>query len=274
MTAEKWHVGPELLARYASGGLDLVVQSDVEVHVARCQDCREIAIAMAPQPVLDEVWQGVVSGTAERRAPMILRLAARLGLPETDVVILRASGALHRPWVLSVSGAFVLAVLGSMLGAGDQRGFYLLMAPLLPALTVAAAYDATDPIRDLGSSTPFSKLRIALLRTALAVSVALPLVLAVGLILSFVGGEAFGWLLPALTLTLITLILLTWWSAPVSAGAVGGAWLTVVAALRAGDHLASAATPAAQLAFATATLLALILLGIRLTMYRAPGGYA
>lgn len=274
MTTEKWHAGPELLGRYASGALDLIAQSDVESHLTRCDECRTVADTFAPRPILDEVWQGVVTGTADVPLPLALRLGARRGLPETDAVILRASGALHRPWLLSVSGALVFAVLGSMLRPGDQEVFYLLMAPLLPALTVAAAYDATDPISDLSASTPFSKIRIALLRTALAVTVALPLVLVVGLVLPFVGTEAFAWLLPALTLTLITLILLTWIRPAVAAAAVGGLWLLVVLVLRSGDRLDAASTPAAQVAFAAAALVALILLGIRLTMNRAPGGYA
>ena len=60
--------------------------------------------------------------------------------------------------------------------------FYAVVAPLLPAMLVAAAYDASDPTRELLDATPFSKLRIALLRTALAVAAALPVVVLMGVL--------------------------------------------------------------------------------------------
>jgi hypothetical protein len=269
-----WHVGPDLLTRYASGSLDLGQQSAVEEHVTRCSACLALASGAAPKRAIDEIWQGVMVSTAAPRLSPVLKLLNRIGLRETDAVILRASNALYRPWLLSLVGAIVFAVAGSVLAEREQRLFYLLIAPLLPALTVAAAYDATDPMREVAVSTPFSKLRIALLRTALAVAVALPVVLAVGLVLPFIGTEAFAWLLPALTLTLLALTLLTWWTAPVAGGAVAGTWLVVVTLLRAADQLASVATPAAQLAFAAAALLTLVLLTVRLTSFHGPGGYA
>lgn len=269
-----WHLGPELLDRYADGNLDLARQSAVETHLLACTECRELTSAKAPQGLLDDIWQGVRIATARPPMPWPLRLLRKLGLPETDAIILRASSSLYRPWLLSLIGAFVIGVGGSMLPAVEQRAFYLLVAPLLPAMTVAASYDATDPIRELAAATPFSKLRIALLRTASAVAVALPVVLLAGLVLPFVGADAFAWLLPSLTLTLLALTLLTWWTAPVTAWVVAILWLTVVGILRSADRLSAVDTPFAQLAFAVAALLALAALAIRLTSHHAPGGYA
>ena len=272
--ATGWHLSPELLGRYAAGTLDLGPQAAVEAHIIVCPDCLGLASAAAPRDTLDQVWQSVVTATARPAMPWPLRLLQRLGLAETDAVILRASSSLYRPWLLSVVGAFVFGVAGSMLPAAEQRAFYLLIAPLLPAITVAAAYDSTDPIRELAVATPYSKLRIALLRTVFAVTVALPVVLVGGLVLPFVGAEAFAWLLPALTLTLLALTLLTWWTATAAAGTVAAVWLLVVGLLRTADQLAAVDTPVAQLAFATAALLALAVLTIRITSYHAPGGYA
>ena len=269
-----WHVGPELLDRYTGGDLDLARQSAVETHLMACADCRQLTSVKAPQDLLTEIWQGVQIATARPRMPWPLRLLRKLGLAETDAVILRASSALYRPWLLSLVGAFVIGVGGNMMPAAEQRVFYLLFAPLLPAITVAATYDTTDPIRELAAATPFSKLRIALLRTASAVAVALPVVLLAGLVLPFVGADAFAWLLPSLTLTLLALTLLTWWTAPVTAWAVAGLWLAVVGILRSMDQLSAVDTPFAQLAFAVAALLALAALAIRLTTHHAPGGYA
>jgi hypothetical protein len=270
----EWHLSPELVGRYAAGALDLGPQAAVEAHIVTCADCLGLTSAAAPADVLQQVWQGVLTQTAAPKLPWLLRLLQRLGLPETDAVILRASSSLYRPWLLSLVGAFVLGVAGSMLPAAEQRAFYLLIAPLLPAITVAAAYDSTDPVRELTASTAFSKLRIALLRTAFAVAVAVPLVLVGGLALPFIGATAFAWLLPALTLTLLALALLTWWNAAAAGGTVAAVWLLVVATLRAADQVSAVDTFFAQLAFAAAALLALAVLTIRLSRYHAPGGYA
>ncbi|WP_405058241.1 zf-HC2 domain-containing protein [Kribbella sp. NBC_01505] len=272
--AGEWHLGPELLGRYAAGTLDLGPQAAVEVHIVGCSDCLALASAIAPKDVLQDVWTGVLIATAAPKTSWLLRVLQRLGLGETDAVILRASSSLYRPWLLSLVGAFVLGVAGTMLPAVEQRAFYLLVAPLLPAIIVAAAYDSTDPIRELAAGTPYSKLRIALLRTAFAVAVALPLVLVGGLVLPFVGADAFTWLLPALTLTLLALALLTWWNAATAGGTVAVIWLLVVATLRAVDQVSAVDTLVAQLAFAAAALLALAVLTVRLSSYHAPGGYA
>lgn len=270
----EWHVADELVAMYVDGALDLAAQSSVETHVTQCEECRVRANDMVPTAELDAIWQQVVVGTAGAELPRPLRLASRLGLREADGVILRASSALHRPWVISVAGALLFAILGTWFTGEDQRLFYLLLAPLLPALTVTSTYDSTDPVRELAASTSYNKLRIALLRTVAAVSVALPLVLVVGLIMPGIGTQAFAWLLPSLALTLLALNLLTWLSASTTAGVIATLWLCFVMALRAGDDIAAAATPQVQLAFAVSALMAAVVLVVRLTSHHAPGGYS
>jgi hypothetical protein len=273
MTTETWHAGPELMARYAAGALDLAAQSAVESHVSRCEECRSSAARAAPTDVLDAVWDSTLAAIAAPPASALARTARRLGVHENDTVILRASTGLHRPWLLALVGTLAFAIVGSMLSPTDQRFLYLMVAPLTPALIVAAAYDATDPVRELVAATPYSKLRIALLRTFVAVLFALPGVLVLGLLLPFVGGEAFAWLLPSLALTLLVLNLLTWLAASVAAGLVAGAWLLFVALLRAEDQLSMASVAVAQLAFAALAIVAFAVLVVRILSFRAPGGF-
>lgn len=270
----EWHVADELVAMYVEGTLDLAAQSSVETHVTQCEACRVRANDLVPVSELDDIWQQVVVGTAAPELPRTLKVAARLGLPDADGVILRASSALHRPWLLSVGGALLFAILGTWFTGEDQRLFYLLLAPLLPALTVTSTYDSTDPVRELTASTSYNKLRIALLRTVAAVSVALPLVLVVGLVLPGVGTQAFAWLLPSLALTLLALNLLTWLTASTTAGVIATLWLCFVMALRTGDAIAAAATPQVQAAFTAAAMVAAGVLVVRLTSHHAPGGYS
>lgn len=267
---EHWHVGEELLLRYAAGSLDLGVQSAIETHVTACAECRAACTTLAPEPALDRVWRGVVGATGEPRLSVPLRLLTRMGLHGSDAVILRASSNLHRPLVFSLAGAFVFGLVASLLPSHRQVLLFLLVAPLLPVLFVAAAYDATDPMRELAATTSFNKLRIALLRSAAALGLALPIALALGLALPGVGTGAFLWLLPSLLLTVVALNLLTWFSAPITAGAVAGGWLCVVVLLRSSDPLSFAANSIAQTGFAVATLLGLGLLAVRLLSLPTP----
>ena len=68
------------------------------------------------------------------------------------------------------------------------------VAPLLPAVRGAGAYDASDPMRELVASTPFAKLSIALLRTGLAVGAALPMMVLMSAVVPELSGQRRAWL--------------------------------------------------------------------------------
>jgi hypothetical protein len=116
---------------------------------------------------------------------------------------------------------------------------------MLPALLVAGAYDSTDPIRELADATPYSRLRVALLRTLVAVLGAVPLVVVMGLVPN-IGISVVAWLLPALAIACVLLVLLTRVSAAISVSAVATVWVLGVAALRAGDQLDQVTAPLGQ----------------------------
>ena len=118
------------------------------------------------------------------------------GLPDDDAVVVRASTALYLPWVISVCAALVCAVLAAVLPEPHGTSSFLVLAPLIPVLAVAAAYDTTDPLREVVGPTPLSKLRIALLRASVALAAAVPVTLGLGLLVPGFGGLAFAWLLP------------------------------------------------------------------------------
>jgi hypothetical protein len=122
---------------------------------------------------------------------------------------------------------------------------WLAIAPLLPAVLVAGAYDSTDPLRELTGATPSGKLRVALLRTVVAVLGALPLVLLMTLVPD-IDVSVSAWLLPALAISLVLLVLLTRLAAVVSVGTVSFGGLAVVAALTAGDRADDVGTPLGQ----------------------------
>ena len=149
---------------------------------------------------------------------------------------------------------------------------------IVPALAVAVAYDATDPVRELTASTPASKLRVALLRAATALAVALPVTVAVGLVVPGLEQLAFVWLLPSLALTSIVLVLLTWLTAWAASTATVAGWVLTAVVLSWDGGAAGAAVDlasgAAQVACAVLAALFVLLLVLRTSTSRLLGGYS
>jgi hypothetical protein len=275
MTTGTWHVGPALLERYADGGLDPSAQASVETHLAACAQCQHDASNLIDSPELDAIWNEVVTEIVQPPMPAGLRLLNRLGLPDADAVVLRASSeGLYRPWIVSVVGAAIFGLLANMLDARIQLVSIMLLAPLLPVLAVTIAYDTTDPMRELAVATPLSKLRIALLRAGAAAGVAIPLTLAVSLTIPGIADHAFVWLLPALMLTIVAVTLLTWCTAKVTGGVIATTWVAFIIAIRADDSLGAITSPQGQLAFVVVAVAAVGVLVVRITSPRSFGGYA
>jgi hypothetical protein len=271
-----WHAGPGLLSSYADGTLGRAGQAAVETHLTGCAACRAEANRMLAADALEPVWNGIAGAISAPQLPLPLRVLGRLGARHTDLVVLRASSAIYISWALAVAGALVFVAVSGSLSTVEQQVFYAVVAPLLPAALVAAAYDASDPTRELLAATPFSKLRVALLRTTLAVVVALPIVLLMGLLVPGLAGQQGGWLLPSLALTVTALVLLTWFTAPVTVGVLVACWVLVVAAWAANSSLDTVTTVGVQSAFVALGLVAAFTLVWRLTDARLtairPGG--
>lgn len=271
-----WHAGQELLGHYSDGTLGRAGQAAVETHLTSCAECRAEATRLVADEALQPVWAGISTAISAPRLPLPLRLLGRLGVRHTDLVVLRASSAVYASWALAVAGALVFVAISGSMSTVQQQVFYALVAPLLPAMLVAAAYDASDPTRELLASTPFSKLRVALLRTALAVAAALPVVVVMGLLVPGLESQRAAWLVPSLTLTVIALVLLTWLTAPGAVGVLVTAWVVVVAAWTTGASLDSVTSVGVQSSFAAVAFLAAALLVWRLADARLlairPGG--
>jgi hypothetical protein len=176
------------------------------------------------------------------------------------------------PWAVAVGAAFVCAILAGFAPTRYQDVWFLLLAPMIPVLAVVAAYDATDPLREVAAAAPYSKLRMALLRTAFALAVALPVTAAIGLLLPGLESLAFVWLLPGLVLTCLGLVLLTWLSPWRSGALVAGAWGTTVTAIARFDDVTVLASASAQLLFAVGAALMGVVLILRTTVLDLRGG--
>lgn len=278
MNHSGWHVPPELLRRYADGDDDWGLSEAVETHLAVCGECRSTVARLADVPQLDNLWARVHTTIAVPADGRLVRAGLRLGIHEADVVVVRASTGLHRPWAVAVLGAVVAALVSSMLDV-DLRDFsFLALAPVVPALAVAVAYDATDPVRELTASTPASKLRVAFLRAATALAVAVPVTAAAGLIVPGLDQLTFVWLLPSLALTALVLVLLTGLTAWAASTVTGVVWVLTAAVLaRDGGAAAAAvdlASGAVQVICTLTAVLLVFLLVLRTSSTRLLGGYS
>jgi len=270
MTDTQWHAGPELLRRYAEGSLDHVGQAAVETHVSGCAECRDHASALVSPSELEPTWDRVLATVTAPPPGLLFRALARLGVRDTDIVVLRASANLVLALAIACAAAICFALVAAQLRTSQQELFYLALAPLLPAILVAGAYDSTDPLRELAEATPHSRLRVALLRTVVAVIGALPLVLGMGLVPQFEPSLA-AWLLPSLALTSVLLVLLTWWPATTSVVVVATGWLVTVGLLRAGSGLDLVTAAGGQVLFAAMLTVAIVVLLARFGLLRSLG---
>jgi anti-sigma factor RsiW len=261
---QDWHVGEPLWTAYADGRLDAAAEVSVESHVASCPACRDAARSMVTAATVDAVWRSVQADIARPAPPRAMRWLRRLGVPESELVLLGAADAVTLPWLTAIGGALACALLSGFVG-WRQEAVFLGLAPLVPLLAVVAAFDATDSLREVSAATPYSKLRLALIRTTTALAVALPVTLLLGLTIPGLQAIAFSWLLPGLTLSTGALLLLSWLSPWVSGGVLALGWLTAVwvAVGTGGTHLVTG--PAAQALLAAVFLLLGGLVALRST---------
>jgi hypothetical protein len=269
-----WHVEQFTWEAYAAGRLDPVAEASVEAHVTGCAQCRDAARSTAAPAQTAAVWDAVRTSIAEPALPRPLRLLRRLGTPTHDLVVISAADSLLVPWAAAVGFALLSACVVGLAGLSpsDQDAAFLILAPLVPVLAVVMAYDALDPLREVCLATPYSKLRLALLRAAATLAVAAPATLALGLVVPGMQDLAFVWLLPSLGLTTGVLTLLTWLAAPAAGTIVAGTWVGLVVLLRYGWDVLVLTSAEAQLTCVGLAVLWGGLLIMRTSTLRLQGG--
>jgi hypothetical protein len=273
MSTGDWHASDDVLRCYARGETGVGVMASVEAHLLGCALCRERIAAVGLQR-LDAVWTRIADRIQVPQAPLVVRVLKRIGLSDSDAVLLSAARALDGAWAFATLSVVVFAALAAVPAVAEGRALYLLVAPLIPVLGVVTAFAAADPLAAVTASTPYSKARLALLRAVAVVLAGVPLALAVGVAVPGIAWLAFAWLLPALALTLITLVAMTWW-APEAAGTVTAiAWVAVIAIARVHHGAVQAVSADLQLAYALVAMLAALALALRIRTAHTPGGYA
>ena len=229
MTTRTWHTDPELLTAYVSGSLDAIESASVEQHLLRCGHCRQAVRPLSDRRLLDRAWTGIRDTVQSPPLPLPIRLARRCGLPEPTAILLAAAASLRTAWLVSAFVALGFATLAAGLSSGLALAPFLLVAPLVPVLGVAAAYGPhEDPLESLVVTAPHGRTRLILTRTVAVLVSVLPFTALLGLLLPGPPWLAVAWLGPALALVPVLLALSTFMGPRTAGALVAVAWSAVV----------------------------------------------
>lgn len=275
-----WHIPEEDLAAYASGELTEPETWSVETHVTECEACatkmgeavrgRGPALAGQIASVRERV---LAQASSEAYARAHVGSHAATSWTRTWR-LLTAAPALRLPWMAAAAFAVGCATVLSLIGGGGQEPVLLLVAPLLPLGGVAVSYGpGMDPAYELSLTTPYSGLRLLLLRTLTVLGVTIPLLLTVTLVLPSGDMPAAVWLLPTFALVLVTLMLGSWIEHRIAAAIAGAGWAAFALApqfLRTTD-VSYLFGPAAQLVWAAVAVLAAVVITARRAAYERMG---
>lgn len=222
-----WHLDDELAAGYAEGSLTGPQAASLEAHVATCAHCQAVLATRAPAPRLESIWAEVADLVDAPRQGWLERLLVRLGLAPGDARLVVCAPSLRLAWVLSICATLMFTVAASAVTPRGLQAF-LVIAPLLPVMGVGLAYGPwTDPMFETSVSSPYSSVRLLLLRTAMVLLVTVGLTAAAGAVIPG-RGYAFVWLLPAAALVGVTLALSAWVPPLMAAITTSVGWLGLV----------------------------------------------
>ena len=186
-------------------------------------------------------------------------------------MLFASAPAMRAAWLNSV--ALVLAFVAGAALYGDTRGVFLFLvgAPLVPMLGVALAYSADSEIAlEQEAATPYSPVRLVLLRTVAVLVTSLPLVVVGGLL--FPAAVAAAWLVPALGFTAVLLAASTWVDPAKPAVVLATGWVLAVTFASVNGVSEAVYEPLALLLYAAVGSAAVVVLVVRLRRNGSLGG--
>jgi hypothetical protein len=224
-SAPTWHADPELLAAYVVGGLGAIEGASVEQHLTRCAECRAAITPLVDRHALDRAWSAIRDVVEPPDLPLPIRLARRLGLTDATSVLLGATASLRTSWVVSSFLALAFAAVAVVAAGGGAIAPFLLVAPMVPVVGVAAAYGPQhDPLETLVVTAPYGRTRLILLRTLAVLVSVLPFAVGLGVFLPGPPWLAVAWLGPALALVPAMMALASFIGPRSAAAAVAILW--------------------------------------------------
>jgi len=229
-----WHADRALLSAYVRNEIDQAASVALEAHLIACAACRAGLGRFADPERLERGREALLDAINTPRRGPLEALLVRAGMADTTARLVAATPSLSASWLAAVAIALAFAVVAAY-QIGDGVLVFLVVAPLLPVLGVAAAYGpGVDPTYEIGLAAPLSSLRLLALRVVAVLTAAIVLAGLAGLAMPAQPGLGWttpAWLLPALGLTLGSVALSTVMSPLHAARLVGLAWLLVVVAV-------------------------------------------
>jgi hypothetical protein len=218
-----WHLDSAVADRYAGGEVTPVLAASIEQHLIGCADCR--ALLHVDPARLDQVWSEVIETVQAPRPGVLERILLWLGVSGSTARVIVATPALRGSWL---SGVVLVLLLALYVAHSSPRGafFFLVLAPVLPLIGVAAAFGpGIDPTHEFAAASPYSMLRLLVARTTFVVTTTLAPAVAVALFLPGDHWVAVAWLLPSLALTTVSLAATRYVPIHVAALALGLIWI-------------------------------------------------
>jgi hypothetical protein len=224
-----------------------------------CRSCTAALRDLMPEEPVDRAWQAIRAHVEEPRTSVVEWLLRLLGVSAESARLLAAVPAFRGAWVLGLFSISVFAGVAAVFAGDLGMSLFLTVAPLAPVAGVAASFGGdADPAHELEVVTPYSSLRLLLLRTAGVLATSVPVTMLLGLALPGPAWLAVAWLTPALAGIAITLALSPYVGTTTTAAVIGAAWsVGVLSAGRAGDP-EMVVEPAMQLVLAVVAALAVV----------------
>jgi hypothetical protein len=274
MNTQTWHAGHDLLAAYVAGDVDAVSGASVEQHLIRCADCRAAIAPLTDRSALDRAWVGVRDAVECPAQPLPVRLARRAGLSEPASVLLAATASLRTAWLTGAFVALGFATAAVALTGGHLLAPFLLVAPMIPVIGVAAAYGPhEDPLESLVATAPYGRSRLSLVRSLAVLVSVLPFAFLVGLLLPGPPWVAVAWLGPALALVPVLLAVSSFVGPRTGSAVVAIGWSGVVLLSVRGLPPTWPVEATQQLVYLTLAGIALVVLLVRAHRDRKIGAF-
>lgn len=222
-----WHLDPEVVRHYAAGAVGPATAASAEAHLMACAACRAQLASTVDDQRAAAIWRVVADRADRPRRGVLERVLARVGVDEATARLVAATPTLRGPWLLAIAAVLAFVAVAAR---ADERwlGVFLIAAPLGPLGGVAVAFaSGLDPTREIGLATPYSGLRLLLIRTAAVLATTVAIAVAAGLTLPGSAWLAAAWLLPAVGLTSVALALTARLRPVVAVGAVATGWVAI-----------------------------------------------
>jgi hypothetical protein len=229
----EWHADVGRLERWAQGQAAMPEATSLEQHLLGCAECRALVHACVsasrPRTVPDPeaVWSRLRDEIEVPKATAAERVFRRAGLSPNDARLIAEAPMFRAEWAGALLAVLIFSTLAAFLGQSRGMWLFLAVAPLVPGTAVALCYDPRiEPALEQELTTPYSTMRLVLLRTLAVLVGGLPTLLVVGLLVP--GSEPYLWLLPAAGFVAAVLALSTVTTPLRAAAMIATGWLSAV----------------------------------------------